>query len=184
MYSGLIQAIMEHMVSIILLLSNIDLSLVVSGEYCQYDYTNYYSSYYSRYCSNGCCGTKYSDYSDVCCSYSISTIDLSGGAIAGIVIGSLFLIFIVICCIVACCSAANSSSRRVGTVIQPASSGMQTVVVNSTAVSQGQSTFPVQQQAQGYGYNYGVQPPPYVQQNSAPPGSSNPEYPPPPPAKY
>ncbi|KAL3888040.1 hypothetical protein ACJMK2_000423 [Sinanodonta woodiana] len=155
---------------------------VVYGEYCPYGARySYPSSYSYQYCSDGCCGTKYSDYSDVCCS---SIDELTGGAIAGIVIGSLFVIFIVICCIVACCAAANNSSRRVGTVIQPASTGIQTVVLNSTAISQGQSTFPVQQQIQGYGYNYGVQPPPYVQQNNAPPGSSNPAYPPPPPAKY
>ncbi|KAL3888045.1 hypothetical protein ACJMK2_000428 [Sinanodonta woodiana] len=133
------------------------LLLAVSGELCPYGYT-YHSQYLSRYCSDGCCGTKYSDYSDVCCSYN----ELTGGAIAGIVIGSLFVVFVVICCIVACCAAVNNSSRRTGTIIQPASTGMQTVVVNSTTVSQGQSAFPVQHGAVGYGYNFVVQPPPYA----------------------
>ncbi|KAL3888042.1 hypothetical protein ACJMK2_000425 [Sinanodonta woodiana] len=132
---------------------------VVSGEYCSYSST-YYTYYY--YCSYGCCGGS---YSDVCC-------PLEGGAIAGIAIACIIVIILKISCIVYCCAAANKSSRRVGTVIQPTSTGMHTFVVNSTAVSQGQSVVPV-------GYYNGVQPPPYTQQ-----GSSNPAFPAPPPAKY
>ncbi|KAL3852199.1 hypothetical protein ACJMK2_015872 [Sinanodonta woodiana] len=149
---------------------------VEAGDFCQYDYGAVY--YRSKYCDYGCCGSKYSSSSSVCCTENVA------GIIAGAVVGSLVGLAIIIGIIVCCCIAANNSKRRTGTVIQQPNT-TQNVVVNSTTVTtQGPSTIPAPYGPVNYGYPGSYPAPAYYQYNNMPQGSTDPAYPPPPPAKY
>ncbi|KAL3852204.1 hypothetical protein ACJMK2_015877 [Sinanodonta woodiana] len=149
---------------------------VETGEYCPYGYYTSvygYSYYYSTYCDYGCCGDKYSSYSNVCCTQNLA------GVIAGAVIGSLVGLAIIIGLIVFCCVSANNAKRRTGTVIQSTNPTTQAFVVSSNTVTQVPSTNPYG--PVGYGYPGFGPPPAYSSFNNVPQGGTNPAYPPPPP---
>ncbi|KAK3611550.1 hypothetical protein CHS0354_016482 [Potamilus streckersoni] len=171
--------IMYGLLKIILVLQAVR---VGAGEYCQYGYDYYFSSSYkSRYCDDGCCGTKSSTYSDVCCSvssYSSSTVNV--GAIVGSVVGSLVGLALLIA-VIKCCTAAYNSRRQTGTVIQPANTNMQAFVVSTSALSPGQQAMPIPQGPVGYGYPTCTPPPPYGLQCNVPQESAEASKPPLPP---
>ncbi|KAL3851969.1 hypothetical protein ACJMK2_015659 [Sinanodonta woodiana] len=67
----------------------------VKAQYCNEEYRAH-----ELYCPYGCCGLAGAQY---CCDYSVTYTTFSGGAIAGIVLGSLFVIGLLIGAIVLCC---------------------------------------------------------------------------------
>ncbi|KAK3611549.1 hypothetical protein CHS0354_016481 [Potamilus streckersoni] len=105
------------------------------------------------------------------------------GVIAGSVVGGLAGLAILIGVIVCCCVAASRSSRSPGVIIQPMNSNAQSIVLNSTAFSHGQSTNP----GPPYGHAanpYGLPPPGYVPYDNFHQGRADPAYPPPSASKY
>lgn len=93
------------------------------------------------YCSNGCCGSEWNRY---CCSY----VYVTGGAIAGIVIGCLSLIAIIVSIVVCICCCAKKSRATTGQVVNQGGA-----MITATSTSNYPNAYPNQ------GYNYG--PPEY-----------------------
>ncbi|KAL3852206.1 hypothetical protein ACJMK2_015878, partial [Sinanodonta woodiana] len=80
----------------------------VESAICEYNYVSHAWSMtwtsQTRYCKNGCCGTKYSDYEDVCCP------QLSVSGIIGIsVLVGLFALGALIAFIIWCVQHKNRS---------------------------------------------------------------------------
>ncbi|XP_062607278.1 cysteine and tyrosine-rich protein 1-like isoform X2 [Saccostrea cucullata] len=140
--------------------------------------TSYYLGYNTReYCYRGqtrCCGYYSYRY---CCGYS-----LSGGAIAGVVIGCLIGFAVLIALVVVCCNIMNKNRGTAGRVVYPNDGSNNVTVVNSS------------HQSPYTGYSGGpIQPPGYVQSTypayPSGPGPAYPpagpsQYPPPPPPSY
>ncbi|KAL3888030.1 hypothetical protein ACJMK2_000413 [Sinanodonta woodiana] len=135
--------------------------LLQAGEYCPYFNTLTDSG--TIYCVDGCCGSAFSDSSDVCCEV------VNVGVIAGSVVGGLVGLGIFIAIIVCCCCACGRSGRSPGAVvIHPTNTSSPTIVMNnSTSVAQGMSMNP----GPAYGqtaYPYGPAPPGYVPYENLP----------------
>ncbi|XP_076113247.1 uncharacterized protein LOC143080940 [Mytilus galloprovincialis] len=98
--------------------------------YCTY-YINSYSRYGGTYCANGCC--SYTSYNPCCADYDNYNYDsdydfyysstVSGGAIAGIVIGSLVGMGIFITVIICVCNANRRSTAYGGQVVTSTNPG-------------------------------------------------------------
>ncbi|XP_069141777.1 cysteine and tyrosine-rich protein 1-like [Argopecten irradians] len=135
----------------------------VDGEIC-FERGYYALSSNYIYCSTSCCGYTYNRY---CCSY------MTGGAIAGIVIGSLIGLGVLISIIVCMCSACNKSGTTRGRVVYPNTTGQATVaVINTTNHTNQGPAYPQ------HGGAYPSQT--YPGQGGYPPSGQ--AYPPPPPA--
>ncbi|XP_078736546.1 cysteine and tyrosine-rich protein 1 [Lampetra fluviatilis] len=128
-------------------------------------------------CYDVCDQEKYccsSDDTAYCCSY-LSYVGnvLTGAAIAGIVLGLVFLLGIIAAVAVCICSCLKSSQRRVGMATPSRSNALSTVTV---AAGEGYS-FPPPPPYSPYSPTVGADlPPPYAAQSTGP----GPGYPPPP----
>ncbi|XP_060576244.1 cysteine and tyrosine-rich protein 1-like [Ruditapes philippinarum] len=118
-----------------------------AGETCT-DYDRYNDVYF--YCDNGCCGSWPYEY---CCE---DTVWL-GWAIAGGVIGGIFLISFVVCVVCVCVKQKGKTGR----IVQPESG---TTVSHVATYPQSQGYYP---QSQGYYPQYATTG--FIQNPSAPP---------------